>query len=97
MAAFPPMINAFGGADSNRGNTGPFWVGSGLAVLSALVTFLWIKPLTHDGMVAEDIAFREYLEANGFDTSQMGVPEGAETWSGSEKGEKGVVADEEEV
>jgi len=83
--AFPPMIDAFGGSDSTRGNTGPFWIGSGLAVLSAIVTFLWIKPLTHDGMVAEDIAFREYLEANGFDTSQMGLLESSETWSTSEK------------
>jgi len=70
--AFPPMIDAFGGADSVKGNTGPFWVGSGMAVLSALITLFFIKPLTHDGMTAEDAAFREYLEANGYDTSQMG-------------------------
>ncbi|KAL0954582.1 hypothetical protein HGRIS_003542 [Hohenbuehelia grisea] len=71
--AFPPMIDAFGGADSTRGNTGPFWVGSGLAVLSALVTFFFIRPLTHDGIVKEDELFREYLEAHGYDTSQMGL------------------------
>ncbi|KAF8632225.1 hypothetical protein AX15_001982 [Amanita polypyramis BW_CC] len=28
--AFPPLINAFGGPKSARGNTGPFWVGSGM-------------------------------------------------------------------
>jgi MFS family permease len=83
--AFPPMIDAFGGSDSNKGNTGPFWIGSGLAVLSAIVTFLWIKPLTHDGMVAEDIAFRDYLEANGFNTSQMGIDQSCETWPASDK------------
>lgn len=72
--AFPPMIKAFGGSASNRGNTGPFWVGSGMAILSALITFFFIKPITTDGMVREDQEFREYLEANGYDTSAMGLP-----------------------
>jgi len=71
--AFPPMIDAFGGSDTLKGNTGPFWVGSGLAVLSALITFFFIKPLSHDGMIEEDRQFREYLEANGYDTSEMGL------------------------
>jgi len=71
--AFPPMIDAFGGPKSDKGNTGPFWVGSGLAILSAIITFLFLKPLTHDGMAAEDRAFREYLAANGYDTSAMGL------------------------
>lgn len=73
--AFPPMIKAFGGPASLKGNTGPFWVGSGLAVLSALVTYFFIHPLTQDGMEKEDREFREYLEANGYDTSQMGLGE----------------------
>ncbi|KAF8199592.1 putative metabolite transporter [Pholiota molesta] len=72
---FPPIINDFGGADSNRGNTGPFWIGSGLAILSALITFFFIQPLTTDGMAEEDRKFREYLEANGYDTAAMGLPE----------------------
>jgi len=71
--AFPPMIAAFGGPTSLRGNTGPFWVSSGLSLLSALVTFFFTRPLTHDGMVAEDESFRRYLEENGYDTSQMGL------------------------
>ena len=54
VIAFPPIITAFGGSDSNRGNTGPFWVGSGLAVFSAIVTFVFIKPLDQDGMAEED-------------------------------------------
>ncbi|KAG6813907.1 hypothetical protein H0H92_005756 [Tricholoma furcatifolium] len=66
---------AFGGSSTARGNTGPFWVGSGLAILSALNTFFFINPLGHDGMQKEDIEFREYLEANGFDTSLMGLGE----------------------
>lgn len=71
--AFPPMIDAFGGPKSTKGNTGPFWIASALALLSATVTLLFTKSLTHDGMAEEDEAFRKYLEANGYDTSQMGL------------------------
>ncbi|KAI6133564.1 major facilitator superfamily domain-containing protein [Pisolithus croceorrhizus] len=71
---FPQIINAFGGSKTEKGNTGPFWISSGLAIVSALVTFLLVKPLTHDGMKAEDEAFRQYLEDNGFDVSLMGIP-----------------------
>jgi len=70
---FPPLIDAFGGPTSLRGNTGPFWVGSGLSLASAIIAFIWVKPLTHDGLIEEDRAFRAYLEANGYDTSKMGL------------------------
>ncbi|KAF9565208.1 putative metabolite transporter [Agrocybe pediades] len=86
--AFPPMIKAFGGSGTNRGNTGPFWVGSGLAVLSALVTLFLIRPLTTDGMEVEDRKFREYLEANGYDTSAMGLPGTSTEVSSIEETEK---------
>ncbi|KAF9237651.1 major facilitator superfamily domain-containing protein [Melanogaster broomeanus] len=68
-------INDFGGPDTAKGNTGPFWLGSGLAILSALVVFFLVKPLTHDGMKEEDEKFRLYLEEHGFDTSLMGIPD----------------------
>lgn len=77
--AFPPMIKAFGGDTTNRGNTGPFWVGSGVALLSAAITLFFVKPLTTDGMAKEDEEFRAYLEANGYDTSQMGFQSEAST------------------
>ncbi|KAF8079338.1 putative metabolite transporter [Lyophyllum atratum] len=70
---FPPIIDAFGGPDSLRGNTGPFWIGSALALLSALVTFFFIQPLTPDGMAREDREFRAYLEVHGYGTSRMGL------------------------
>ncbi|KAG8213042.1 major facilitator superfamily domain-containing protein [Butyriboletus roseoflavus] len=69
------IVLDFGGASSIKGTTGPFWIASGLAIVSATVVFLLVKPLTHDGMAAEDEAFRLYLEENGFDTSQMGTRE----------------------
>ncbi|KAJ3510088.1 hypothetical protein NLJ89_g4872 [Agrocybe chaxingu] len=86
---FPPIIDAFGGTSTDRGNTGPFWIGSGLAVLSAIITLAFIKPLTTDGMEVEDREFRAYLEAHGYDTSAMGLP-GIETEQSSidEKDEK---------
>lgn len=86
--AFPPMIDAFGGPSSTRGNTGPFWVGSGMAILSALVTFFFIKPVTTDGMEVEDRKFREYLEANGYDTTAMGLPGSLTEVSSMEESEK---------
>jgi hypothetical protein len=54
------MITAFSehGTNPNRGNTGPFWVGSAMAALSAIITFFFIRPLSHDGMAAEDVAVR---------------------------------------
>lgn len=48
------MIIDFGGATSERGNTGPFWLASALAILSATVTFFFIEPMGADGMVEED-------------------------------------------
>jgi hypothetical protein len=71
---FPSYHRRFWWCDtSTRGNTGPFWIGSGLALLSAAITFFFVKPLTTDGMAKEDEEFRAYLEANGYDTSQMGL------------------------
>jgi len=69
---FPVIIDDFGGSSTTRGNTGPFWIGSGLAVLSALITYFFVRPLSHDGMLEEDRLFREYLQAHGYDISRMG-------------------------
>ncbi|KIK62448.1 hypothetical protein GYMLUDRAFT_499958 [Collybiopsis luxurians FD-317 M1] len=70
---FPAIIDAFGGSSTARGNTGPFWIGSALALLSATITLFFIQPIQTDGMAEEDALFREYLEENGYDTSQMGL------------------------
>ena len=67
------MIQAFGGPTTTRGNTGPFWVASALSVLSAIITFFLIRPLSHDGMIEEDEKFRKYLVDHGYDVSQMGL------------------------
>jgi len=91
--AFPQMIIDFGGDDSTKGNTGPFWVGSALAILSASIIFFMVRPLDHDGMVKEDAEFRQYLEDNGFDTSFMGLRD-AEIETTSSEPEKDYTEDE---
>ena len=69
--AFPAIIDDFPAGDKQ--SSGPFWIGSGLAIFSALCVFFLLKEVEPDHMVNEDIAFKEYLEANGWDTSTMGV------------------------
>jgi hypothetical protein len=86
----------FGGPSSNRGNTGPFWIGSGLAVLSALITFFFIRPLSREGLVEEDRLFREYLEAHGYDTSRMGFVDPEDDWSQGSLPEKEDVKEDAE-
>lgn len=86
----------FGGPSSNRGNTGPFWIGSGLAVLSALITFFFIRPLSREGLVEEDRLFREYLEAHGYDTSRMGFVDPEDEWSQESLPEKEDVKEDAE-
>ncbi|KAH9050936.1 major facilitator superfamily domain-containing protein [Lactarius deliciosus] len=96
--AFPAIIDGTLAARTLiRGNTGPFWIGSGLAILSALITFFFIRPLTHDGLVEEDRAFREYLESHGYDTSRMGFVEEGEEWSEESLHEKDVEQKDVEI
>ncbi|KIK28697.1 hypothetical protein PISMIDRAFT_90338 [Pisolithus microcarpus 441] len=64
---------AFGGSNTAEGITAPFCIGGGLAAVCALVTFCLVKPIVHNGMKAEDKAFHQYLEENGFDVSLIGA------------------------
>ncbi|KAG5735658.1 hypothetical protein E4T56_gene4080 [Termitomyces sp. T112] len=70
---------AFGGAGSVRGNTGPFWIASGLCVVGALVSVFFVHPLTQEGIEREDREFRAYLEMHGYDTRRMGTGTGTGT------------------
>ncbi|KAI5998695.1 major facilitator superfamily domain-containing protein [Pisolithus albus] len=71
---FPQIIDAFGGANTAEGITALFWIGGGLAAVCALVTFYLVTPIVHNSMKAEDKAFHQYLEENGFDMSLIGAP-----------------------
>ena len=67
-----PIIEADGGGTSTvRGGQYPFFVASSLCILSAVLVLLLPK-INQDTIEREDEKFREYLEANGFDTSKMG-------------------------
>ena len=55
------------------GDTGPVWIGSGLAIIAAIVVFFFIPSFHEDFMIEEDLRFRGYLEDAGYDTSVMGV------------------------
>lgn len=69
---FPYMITSFSNRSEYLGNTGIIWVGSALAIFSAIITFFFIPNIGPDYMVREDEEFREYLAAHGYDVSQIG-------------------------
>ncbi|KAI6039860.1 hypothetical protein EDC04DRAFT_3003076 [Pisolithus marmoratus] len=58
-------IWAFGDSKTAKVSTGPFWSGSRLAILSALVTFFLVSSLSLA------TPFRQYLNENGFDPSDV--------------------------
>ena len=62
--AFSPIINTFGAITTATVNTGPFWIGSGLALLSAAATLFFVKPLMANEMVEEDEEVSAYIEAH---------------------------------
>jgi len=68
--AFPAIIDAF--PEGPKQTSGPFYVGSGLAFLSALIVLLLVPEIHADSMKRIDADFREYLIESGYDISQMG-------------------------
>ncbi|GAA5865165.1 hypothetical protein JCM5353_006127 [Sporobolomyces roseus] len=69
--AFPAIIDAF--PEGPRQTSGPFWIGSGLAFLSALIVLVLVPEVKSNHMKMEDAIFKEYLVENGYDVSQMGL------------------------
>ncbi|GAA5806386.1 major facilitator superfamily domain-containing protein [Helicostylum pulchrum] len=65
--AFVPMQETMGGY------RGPFLVGSGIAIAASIVAWFLLPEIGPEGMAEEDIAFKEYLEKNGYDVSQLGI------------------------
>ncbi|EWC43960.1 hypothetical protein DRE_01312 [Drechslerella stenobrocha 248] len=72
---FPIIIKNAGGSGTIRGNQAPFWVSSSLCLFSALLAWFQLPNIGQEAVTEEDLEFRNYLAANGFDTSQMGVKE----------------------
>ncbi|KAG9039013.1 hypothetical protein FS837_001077 [Tulasnella sp. UAMH 9824] len=88
--AFPAIIDRF--PPGPKQDSGPFWIGSGLCILSAMITFFFIPEVPENHMTNEDIKFREYLTANGFDVSLMGLKDEG-TGDGNTAAEKGEAVD----
>jgi len=68
---FPVLIDAF--PDGATKDTGPFWVGSALCALSALVMWFTVVELEENHMEALDRDFYASLQLQGFDVNQVGI------------------------
>jgi hypothetical protein len=76
---FPNIIESLGGAGTYGGDTvrgrfplrlviltddqGVFWIGSGLAIVSAIITLVFIPNIKPDEMHKEDLAVSAFLSA----------------------------------
>ncbi|ORY07071.1 metabolite transporter [Basidiobolus meristosporus CBS 931.73] len=78
-AVFKPITNAFGGPDTINGQRSPFIIGCCLAILGAILTWLFIPDLSKDRLEDEDEAFREYLLQHGYDVRNFGIAERTDT------------------
>ncbi|KAI7906055.1 major facilitator superfamily domain-containing protein [Cokeromyces recurvatus] len=65
--AFIPMENAMGGY------RGPFLVSSGIAVAASFIAWFLLPEIGPDGLIKEDIDFREYLAQNNYDVNNIGI------------------------
>jgi hypothetical protein len=65
-------IQKAAGKDEIAAGRNPFFVASSLAFLAAGLVLL-LPHIGQDTIDQEDIKFREYLMANGYDTSKMGL------------------------
>ncbi|RKF75123.1 Glycerophosphodiester transporter GIT2 [Golovinomyces cichoracearum] len=73
---FPYIEEAGGGANTTRGAQLPFYVSSGLCVVTALLSFFCLPHIGQDTITIEDRNFRTYLASQGWDLSQMGTNRG---------------------
>ncbi|KAI4211176.1 MAG: hypothetical protein LQ351_005974 [Letrouitia transgressa] len=87
-----PVIqkNAPGGKSSTRGGQDPFFVSSSLCLFSAALAWFLLPHIGQDTIRSEDVRFREYLEAQGWDTGKLGLAEFQQGRSGED-----IVGDEE--
>lgn len=71
-----PYVVAAGGGDETLAAQYPFWVSSGLCVVSAVVVVVGVPEIGQDVIEVENKRFREFLEGEGYDTGQLGVRKG---------------------
>ncbi|KAK0942592.1 glycerophosphoinositol permease [Friedmanniomyces endolithicus] len=89
-----PIIQADGGGATLHGGQYPFYVASALCFFSAFLVF-WLPNINQDTIQTEDIRFREYLVANGYDITGMGNTEWQEKRKMSVSGAHGGVMQRE--
>ncbi|KAL1840827.1 hypothetical protein VTK73DRAFT_3663 [Phialemonium thermophilum] len=71
-----PHIEAAGGKNAVATAQYPFFVSSSLCILSAIIAFVFLPNVNQDTITYEDARFRAYLDANGYDTRQLGLRKG---------------------
>jgi nitrate/nitrite transporter NarK len=72
------------GDDKNAAGRNPFFVASTLAFVAAGLVLL-LPHIGQNTIDQEDIKFREYITANGYDTSKMGIGGSSMMSTGSEE------------
>lgn len=65
-------IQKAAGDDEIAAGRNPFFIASSLAFVAAVLVLL-LPHIGQDTIDQEDVKFREYLSANGYDTSKMGL------------------------
>ncbi|TQN64194.1 Glycerophosphocholine permease GIT4 [Colletotrichum shisoi] len=80
-----PYIQAAAGDDAVASAQYPFWVSSSLCVLSAALAIFCLPHIGQDTIAIEDARYRAYLEANGYDTRQLGLKRGEGVESADER------------
>lgn len=68
--AFPAIAGHYGGLDSDRGQSVLLYVSAALCVFSSILA-LFLPEISQDCIALEDIRFRNYLQENGYDVSQL--------------------------
>ena len=66
---FTPIQNSF--SDTQKGQQGVFLIGAAFAIVGGIISWVMIPDKERD-LESEDVKFRAYLEANGFETSCYG-------------------------
>lgn len=80
-------IQKAAGDDKIAAGRNPFFVASSLAFLAAGLVLL-LPHIGQDTIDQEDVRFKEYLLANGYDTSKMGMEDASTASSEVVKGER---------
>lgn len=83
-----PYLQKAGGEGTAASAQIPFYLSSGLCLVSAVLAYFFLPNVSQDTIALEDLRFRAYLEEHGWDTTQLGMKKNA----GVEEAEKGPAA-----